>query len=89
MLPNATDNKYEKAIADKSVFGSIASVMSKFGGPTDVFAYDSTVTADFVPEYGDNLIVSSAHYIVNFLYFSRDCCAYYIIFVRESADYAR
>ena len=53
MLPNATDSKYENSIAEKSVFGSIASVMSKFGGPTDVFAYDSTVTADFVPEYGD------------------------------------
>lgn len=53
MFPNATDSKYEKAIVDKSVFSSIASVMSKFGGPTDVFAYDSTVTADFVPEYGD------------------------------------
>ena len=53
MFPDHAADKFEKAITDKSVFGSIASVMSKFGGPTDVFAYDSTVTADFVPEYGD------------------------------------
>lgn len=53
MLPDDSDSKYESAIKEKSVFRGIASVMSKFGGPTDVFAYDSTVTADFVPEYGD------------------------------------
>lgn len=53
MLPDATDSKYEKAIRDKSVFRSIANVVSKFGGAAEVYAYDSTVTAEFVPEYGE------------------------------------
>lgn len=57
MLPGASESKYETVIAEKSVFRSIANVMSKFGGTADVYAYDSTVTADFVPE-GENIDIS-------------------------------
>lgn len=53
MFPDITDDRYEKAIREKSVFRSVANVVSKFNGPSNVFAYDSTVTAEFVPEYGD------------------------------------
>ena len=53
MFPGATNEKYESAVKKYSVFGSIANVMSKFGGPTNVFAYDSDPGAEFVPEYGD------------------------------------
>ena len=53
MFPDSVDSKYEKAIEDKSVFRSIANVINKFSGAPNVYAYDSTVTAEFVPEYGD------------------------------------
>ena len=53
MLPDAADSKYEKAIAEKSVFRGIANVVARYGGSTNIFAYENTVTADFVPEYGE------------------------------------
>ena len=53
MLPDAADSKYEQAITEKSVFRGIANVLSRYGGPTNIFAYENTVTAEFVPEYGD------------------------------------
>ena len=53
MFPDSADSKYEKAIEDKSVFRTIANVINKFAGAPNVYAYDSTVTAEFVPEYGD------------------------------------
>ncbi len=53
MFPDSVDSKYEKAIEDKSVFRTIANVINKFDGAPNVYAYDSTVTAEFVPEYGD------------------------------------
>ena len=53
MFPDSSDSKYETAIAEKSVFRAIANVVTKFGGAPNVYTYDSTVTAEFVPEYGD------------------------------------
>ena len=53
MFPDSSDSKYETAIAEKSVFRAIANVVTKFGGAPNVYTYDSTGTAEFVPEYGD------------------------------------
>lgn len=51
-LPTATDNKYETAINKESAIRSIASVFSRYDGPTEIFAADCDDIAQFVPESG-------------------------------------
>lgn len=52
MLPNMTEDKYERAIGRESIFRSLATVMNDYDGPSSVVAYDSDDMPEFVPELG-------------------------------------
>ena len=59
-LPLAAEQKFENAIADKSVFRNIATVIKVYSGGNRIFAKNCDDIADFVPESGTIPIYDAA-----------------------------
>lgn len=52
LMPTSEENKYEKAIGKESLFHSIASVLTCYDCPANIFAVDCDDIAEYTDEFG-------------------------------------
>lgn len=82
-MPNSTDNKYETAIAEESLFRKIGTFFKVYGGSYHILAKDCDDLAQFVPEGGNIPIFDGINDFTPYSVESHKLAA----FVKMSADF--